>query len=324
MDGPSGPEVSSAARVSRSWQNLRHRHRPQNFAEIAKLRNELRPCEAFYILLIMPCVEKPEEVAKVKAYLQALQDAIRKIGIRPRQIGRYPFDTMSLALVSKAFSISNATLTLLEAGFMEEAFGLSRSIVECALTLRYLTQDRSEINTRTIRYMRFAVAEKEYWMHYALQSSVDKPMEQRILDHAKEWGIEPNPLGASGHWSGMRRGFVWEVIRDDHPLDSPSSTESSKKSHHAVNYHAPSSYVHCSAPAVENFLPGEFTPFAVRESSGEFERPSQKTLFILISYLHSCVAYALFGMNLERPKIVNDLFSDVLASLMPFRRLHSD
>ncbi len=73
-----------------------------------------------------------------------------------------------------------------------------------------------------------------------------------------------------------------------------------KKATYAVEYHGISSYVHCYSPAVSNFLPSERAPFKVRESSGERHNSSQVTFFILISYLHSCVAYALYGMNLER------------------------
>jgi hypothetical protein len=61
----------------------------------------------------------------------------------------------------------------------------------------------------------------------------------------------------------------------------------------------------------------ERTPFEVRESSREWRNPSQVTLIILISYLHSCVAYVLYGMNLERTQKMNDLFSDTLTSLFP-------
>jgi hypothetical protein len=74
---------------------------------------------------------------------------------------------------------------------------------------------------------------------------------------------------------------------------------------------------------VNNFLPAERTPFEVRESTGEWHNSSQVSLFILLSYLHSCVAYALFGMNLERSQIMNELFSDTLASLLPYRKLRS-
>jgi hypothetical protein len=159
-------------------------------------------------------------------------------------------------------------------------------------------------------------------MHYALEHAVGQPMELKILEHAKQFDLKADPRGTEKHWSG-KKGFAWRVNLEDHPLDNVASTELAKKSTYAVEYHGTSRFVHCYSPAVSNFLPTEGAPFEVRDSSAEWEKPSQKTLFILISYLHSCVAYALFGLNLERTEAMNDLFSDTLASLLPYRKANS-
>jgi hypothetical protein len=159
-------------------------------------------------------------------------------------------------------------------------------------------------------------------MHYALQHAAGEPMEQKIRDHAKQFDLKDDAKGVQKHWSG-KDGFAWKVNLDDHPLDNATSTELVKKSTYAVEYHGASSYVHCYSPAVNNFLPSERTSFAVRESTGEWHNSSQVSLLILLSYLHSCVAYALFGMNLERPQRMNELFSDTLASLLPYRKMRS-
>ena len=41
----------------------------------------------------------------------------------------------------------------------------------------------------------------------------------------------------------------------------------------------------------------------------------QRVLFILLIHLHEIIAYALFGMNIERPAKLNDLFNSTLNSL---------
>jgi hypothetical protein len=266
----------------------------------------------------MPAIDNQDEVNRVHSYMQALQEEVSKPGIYPRVFYRFPFDHIGLALVSKAFSISNALLVLLESGFAEEAYGLSRSLIECALTLRFLTQDRSRLHQRTLDYARFEVTDKQYWMHYALKHVTGQPMEQKIRDFAEQFDLKDDPSGSRVHWSG-KDGFAWKVNLGDHPLDNAADTELAKKSTYAVEYHATSSFVHCYSPVVNNFLPSEGVAFAVKESSGIWEKPSQKTLFILISYLHGCVAYALFGMNLERTQRMNDLFSETLACLLPYR-----
>jgi hypothetical protein len=266
----------------------------------------------------MSAIDNQDEVNRVRSYVQALQEEVSKPGIYPRIFDRFPFDHIGLALVSKAFSISNALLVLLESGFAEEAFGLSRSLVECALTLRFLTQDQSRLHQRTWDYARFEVTNKQYFMHYALMHSTGQPMEQKIRDFAEQFDLKDDPSGTRAHWSG-KNGFAWKVNLDDHPLDNAANTELVRKSTYAAEYHATSSFVHCFSPVVNNFLPSEGVAFDVKESSGKYEKPSQQTLFILISYLHSCVAYALFGMNLERTQRMNDLFSETLAGLLPYR-----
>jgi hypothetical protein len=272
--------------------------------------------------LSMPAIDNLDEVNSVRSYMQGLQEDIAGLKVCPRIFARYPFDHIGLALVSKAFSISSALLVLLEAGFADEAFGLSRSLMECALTLRFLTQDESKLNQRTVDYARFEIKDKQYWMHYALQHAAGEPMEQKIRDRAKQFDLTEDAKGVQKHWSG-KDGFAWKIHLDDHPLDNTTSTEMVKKSTYAVEYHGTSSYVHCYSPAVNNFLPPEQMSFAVQESTGEWHNSSQVTLIILTSYLHSCVAYALFGMNLERTQKMNDLFSDTLASLLPYRKMRS-
>jgi hypothetical protein len=270
----------------------------------------------------MPTIDNQEEVNRVRSYIEALRDEFSKIGICPRSFAAFPFDHIGLALVSKAFSISHALLVLLEAGFAEEALGFSRTLVECALTLRFLTQDRDKLLKRTWDYAHFEVTDKQFWMHHALKHVTGTDVEREIRDFAKRFDLKDDPTLVRTHWSG-KEGFAWRVNLEDHPLDNASNTELAKKSAYAVEYHATSSFVHCFSPVVNNFLPSEGIAFRIRESSGEFEKPSQKVLFILIDYLHSCVAYALFGINEERTKRMNDLYSEILASLLPYRKTHS-
>ena len=44
--------------------------------------------------------------------------------------------------------------------------------------------------------------------------------------------------------------------------------------------------------------------------SGE---PGQSVLYILVRYVHACTAYTLFGMGLERPLRLNELFSEMIS-----------
>lgn len=261
------------------------------------------------------------EIEKVQAYVRDAEAVLNAKGIFPRTLTRYPFDRVALEIVSKSFAVAKACLLLLASGYPDEAFGLSRSLVECAINLRYLTQDETKVIARTDEFIQYLKADKGYWMHYALQNVGNGPKEQRIREHGRLLDVEPDPKPARRHWSGGG-GFVWDIMTDDHPLDGTQTSEKHRKAVYAVEYHYASSFVHCSQPALDNYCPEEREPFRISASTGEFRRTGQPTLFNVLENLHCVIAYALFGMNLERPDELNGLFSATLDSLLRFNPLH--
>jgi hypothetical protein len=90
-----------------------------------------------------------EEIKKVRTYIKIAEAEINKLRIIPRLAYRYPFDSVALATLSKAFALSKACLKLLTSRLQDEAYGLSRTLVECATNLRYLTADPALQNQRT-------------------------------------------------------------------------------------------------------------------------------------------------------------------------------
>ncbi len=199
----------------------------------------------------------------------------------------------------------------------DQAFALCRSIVECALTLRHITAEPDKIFERSKDYVKFEMTEKQTWMFYALELKKGTPREAVLLEHGKKEGIVPDERGAGKHWSG-KQGFAKVTNLVDHPLDD-GATELTKKVRYAVDYSQTSAYVHCSAPAVSNFIPDNFEQFRFGEKSGRSR--FQKVLFTNLVYLHSCIAYTLFGLGISpRPEIFNDLFQKTLDSMAPLER----
>ena len=231
----------------------------------------------------------------------------------PRRPDLHGFDTVGMALVSKAFFLARACIMLLEADFEDEALGLCRSIVECGWTLRFLTQVPEKVEERTRRYVDFILSDKQFWAHYALRNTQDEETKVAIRDRATEMHLRNDATEVVEHWSG-NRGFAWYINQGDHPLDGPKENQLSKSSEYAVNYHQASSYVHCFAPAIENFLPCKATPFRVKLDDGEGGRPSQLVLYCVATYLHACIAYMFFGLCLERPGRLNELISELISN----------
>lgn len=265
----------------------------------------------------MALVDRNKEFQLVRDYVNNAKREFDALALYTRRFDLYPFDMMGLGILSKAFSLANAVFVLLDAEMEDQAYALCRSIVECSLNLRYLTQDPGQLWTRTDGYMRFAVADKQYWMHWALQSAVGTPMEAKILEYGKKWGLTPDTKGASKHWSG-EKGFAWVTNLKDHPLDGDKSTEFRKKSQYAVDYYQTSSYIHCYSTALDNFWPTECTQFSIEEHSRQPQ--FQKTLYIVLEYIHSSIAYTIFGLGMNRPQVFNELHSQTLQAMAPYEQ----
>ena len=265
----------------------------------------------------MTRLEKISEIRKVSRFVRVAEAEINAMGICPRKASRDLFDTVGLATVSKAFALSKACLKLLSSDLPDEAFGLSRSIVECANNLRYLTADPNAQNVRTRNFVEHYKADKAFWAHYALDLFSGRPEEKEIREYLQQQAITSDTKPARRHWSGSS-GFIWDVMTIDHPLDGPVTTKH-KKISYAADYFQTSSFVHCSLPPIDNYAVDEATPFQVSVSSGLHET-SQSTLFIVFLYLHSAIAYALFGMNLDRPPKLDALFQKTLSQLKPVPR----
>jgi len=260
------------------------------------------------------------EIRKVQAYVRGAQAEVNKLEILPRVAYRCPFDIVALATISKGFALSRACIKLLNSQLPDEAYGLSRSLVECAANLRFLTANPIVQDQRTRDFARYALANKAYWLHYALEVFAGKAQEPEIRRYAKQQGIAPDDKLARRHWSG-EAGFVWAVTNIEHPLDGPV-TPKHKKVSYAADYYQTSTYVHCSSPAIDAYCPEEGASFRVSPSSTKLAQPSESTLFVILINLHNLIAYALFGMNLERPARLNTLFQKTLNKMKPIPRRH--
>src|SRR6266436_3185249 len=88
--------------------------------------------------------------------------------------------TVALALYSKCVTVAEATLALLDAGFSDEAFGMTRTIVDIYITLRYIANQDTE--ERAKLYYKFVAKDihswsdigKDYWPQLL------QPMDPRI------------------------------------------------------------------------------------------------------------------------------------------------
>ena len=107
----------------------------------------------------------PQRKREMKRLLQKIVTFIDNQALYPR--GHVFLDKIVLAHVSKALNVAQSIMTLIEAGFPEEAFGVSRTMVEIALNLRFITNRNSE--QRAKRFVHYIARWKMELMRRALK-----------------------------------------------------------------------------------------------------------------------------------------------------------
>ncbi len=247
----------------------------------------------------MPHPDITAGVEAANTYIERAEAGVNALRIVPGAA----FDVVALQLISKAFALSKAGLVLIS-GFPDEAFGLSRSLVECAMTLRYLTQDPALRNPRAAEFVDYVNKVGRHWCYLGFQQFEGTEHEEFVFQQAEQLGLydlSKEPKDLRGHWSGVH-GFVWNALIIAHPLDSPTtSNDLQRRAQFAVDYDQASSFVHCTQPAVSNYVPEQGVAFRIRPSSGKYQQEGPSTLLRVVYYLHTCIGYGLFGMNLDWP-----------------------
>jgi hypothetical protein len=107
----------------------------------------------------------PRRKREMKRLLRKIVTFIDNQTLYPR--GHVFLDKVVLAHVSKALNVAQGIMALIEAGFPEEAFGLSRTMVEIALNLRFITNRNSE--QRAKRFVHYLSRWKMELMRRALK-----------------------------------------------------------------------------------------------------------------------------------------------------------
>lgn len=128
----------------------------------------------------------------------------------PRK-GSY-LDTTVLTLLSKSLALARSTVCLVENGFHEEAFASSRTLLELALNLRYITNGANP-ELRAKRYIHFVAKIKmEYgargieqlsWTQKTLRETAASYREFQVLKrkYPKQGWLQASKKHAKGIWT---------------------------------------------------------------------------------------------------------------------------
>jgi hypothetical protein len=258
-------------------------------------------------------------IAKIEDYIERVVAAIEGTDFYPRAPHRYPFDTIASSMISKSVALARSCIILLKANQADEAYGLSRSVVECALILRYITSDPALQADRAKQFVLFSFEYKNFWIYHARNQFAGRPEAAEVERHAKEWNLSGDPKKAKQHWSRLRA-FTWDAQSLVHPLDDPAFDLGFKEKQYAVDYFQTCQWVHCSQPALDNYVPREGAAFRFIKSSEKFGNPGRTVLYILVNHLYLVMCFALYGMQVSLPEDLHPAFSETLNALVVIDR----
>lgn len=228
-------------------------------------------------------------------------------------------------LLSKSLAVARSTACLVKNDFNEEAFGSSRTLLELALNLRYITNGRNP-ELRARRFVHFVAKIKMEWGRRAIQhfaypaSAVRKGMPNykdfQILERKfpKQGWLQASRKHSKGLWTMAMEPDRFEMMPMLDKAGAPVLDKRGKPKFKPLNwehdykviYFWTSQYVHVTIDSLDNHtaIPGK--PFTVYTQGC---RPTVKqanlgemALFNTILYLHRILLASFRAVGQEYPK----------------------
>jgi hypothetical protein len=128
-----------------------------------------------------------ECIQDARQLLRSVTEFVNGLEVYPRH--NVYKDVVLLALVSKAIRVGEAVCLLVEQGFHDEAFGVSRTLVDLGLSVRYIVNDPG-FDQRSGRYVKYFAKDHENWSrliqkYYPTMAVKYHPKHDEMLDIAR-------------------------------------------------------------------------------------------------------------------------------------------
>jgi hypothetical protein len=246
------------------------------------------------------------DVEIVRHLLETVTTYINNLGFYPR--ANVFLDRILLALVSKNIKVGEAVCLLVENGFGDEGFGMSRTILEIALSARYISNLDSL--SRSERFVQYYAKDHAGWTDlvpkYYPKAPVDlNPKHQEMLETAKQ-------LKDPHRWSGKS---VKELAFEEDTVELDDNGKPAKwEFDYEMIYKWTSHFVHGTVVALDAHGMELCTKFEVMGGSQNVEK-GQLALFNVAVYLFKTLVVAFRAMKYEIKTEVADEFDAIIKEL---------
>ena len=210
-----------------------------------------------------------------------------------------------LALLSKSLTVGRAVCILVLSGFGEEAFGMTRTLIDIHLNIRYISNLDTE--ARAQRFVEFFAKDREVWTtvipkYFPSMTVSDSPDSRKVMKIAKNYK-------SSHDWSGephKTRSLAAES--DTFEFDSGGKGITALADYE-IFYRMTSHFVHATVIGLENHISSRGDTFKVRikPDTGKHSNLALNNVASQIAKIFICGFRAL---RYEQPDVlVRELFS---------------
>lgn len=209
-----------------------------------------------------------------------------------------------LALLSKALTVARAICLLVESDFHGEAFGVSRTLIDIYLTVRYIANKETE--ARAKQFAEFYAKDHEGWTRiiqkfYPAMTIPNSEFHQDSLDIAKGY--------RSAHqWTGLGDQTKQMAAEPDSHERRQSGEPLTCDFDYEVIYKWTSFFVHATVSGLEGHLTEARDRFRVRARIEIEHGCGDSALFNVLAYLLKSFISAFRAMREDQPEqILNDM-----------------
>jgi len=205
-----------------------------------------------------------------------------------------------LALFSKALTVGRAVCSLVRTGFPDEAFGMTRTLLDIHFTVRYISNN---VELRAERFAMFFAKDHEGWRqiipkYYPEMKTPETEITKALLSVAKNY---KNPH----EWSGeLLKTKSLAIEPDTYEFDSTGRGITAEFDYEIL-YKYTSHFVHSTICALESHLVQRGDVFKIR---GNWNPKAKTTLavFNVISIIHKIFVCGFRALRYEAPEVILD------------------
>jgi hypothetical protein len=202
-----------------------------------------------------------------------------------------------LALFSKCLTVGRAVCSLVQAGFGEEAFGMTRTLIEIYFDVRYIANKDTE--ARAERFAMFFTKDQEGWhkiihKYYPHIVAPDTRERREILEIAKNY---KNPH----EWSGEPQKTKSLAIEPDTYEFDSAGNGTTAEFDYEVFFKLTSHYVHSTVCALESHIVEREDTFRIRRNWTPHKR-ADLALFNVLAMISKIFVCGFRALRYEQPE----------------------